>query len=209
MTYIGDTIEYPSVENYLVNSDTLKTMGKSLDLIVVDISKYYYLFYNHTIHKTKDKALVQLVLDMFIYMYESALPDYPEAMWSSDDFNVKVSNYLRARFIAAYNGTINIPGYNDPVLTSSFSLVMEMIESDINADKALSDMFIDGYMINLVYEAVKHVHTTAVSSAKLIDILMLTPIRIAGLCIDNPLNTNLIGADYSLVTTVLPIREEW
>ena len=46
MTYIGDTIEYPSVENYLVNSDTLKTMGKSLDLIVVDISKYYYLFFN-------------------------------------------------------------------------------------------------------------------------------------------------------------------
>lgn len=209
MTYVGDTVEYPSVENYLVNSDTLKTMGKSLDLVVVDISKYYYLFYNHTMHKIKDKALVQLVLDMFIYMYESALPDYPEAMWSSDDFNVKVSNYLHARFIANYNGTINVLGYNDPGLASSFSLVMEMIESDINADKALSDMFIDGYMINLVYETVKHVYSIVLDSTKLTNILMLTPMKISGLCIDNPLNTNLIGADYSLVATVLPILEEW
>lgn len=209
MTYVGDTVEYPSVENYLVNSDTLKTMGKSLDLVVVDISKYYYLFYNHTMHKIKDKALVQLVLDMFIYMYESALPDYPEAIWNSDDFNVKVSNYLRARFIANYNGTINVLGYNDPGLASSFSLVMEMIESDINADKALSDMFIDGYMINLVYETVKHVYSIVLDNTKLTNILMLTPMKISGLCIDNPLNTNLIGADYSLVATVLPILEEW
>lgn len=182
---------YPAEQNYLEYLEGGPSTSK-LPAILIDVSKFYQDFRNQLMIERGNASIFinteGMKLDIFLFMVGLGLADYNDSPLRKEEYIEDLINFLKSRLSSKYY--FETIGDTDEIIT--------WLQDDLERDKQAIETFIPDSCMKILHKCFDYMYKIANKVFKKDKLIFLMPVDHKGSLVDSPLNTSLVGTEYSV-----------